>query len=70
MSSAFADALREMVEREVGPGLIAELRCTSADGANLEVHLARPPAEGEAERLNLAVQHAMATLRKRIRERG
>jgi tetratricopeptide (TPR) repeat protein len=68
MPSAFADALRAMVEREIGPGLIAELRCTSADGSKLDVRLARPPTEGEVERLDLVVKHSLAVLRKRIRE--
>jgi hypothetical protein len=69
LSIAFADALRELVEREVGSGLIADLRCPNGDGSQLEIRLARQPAEGEVERLNRVVQHALATLRKRIGER-
>jgi tetratricopeptide (TPR) repeat protein len=70
LSSAFTDALRELVEREVGSGLIADIRCPKGDGSQLEIRLARQPVEGEVARLDRVVQHALATLRKRMRESG
>jgi len=67
MGGAIGDVLLEMIEREMGAGLVAEVQCRDPETWDLAIHLAREPKPGEAERLDRVVHHCVAALRKRMR---
>jgi tetratricopeptide (TPR) repeat protein len=55
-------AVRALVEREIGPGLIDDLRLPERDG-DVDVTVKRPLQPLEAEHLQRALRHALAALR-------
>ncbi|MEM9074241.1 MAG: tetratricopeptide repeat protein [Myxococcota bacterium] len=68
MNEAISQALAEMVQAELPPGLLKHI--AYKDDGNLNVELGREPSPEEFELLNRVIHQAMAQLKKRLRQEG
>lgn len=64
LDAAMSEALMTLVEQMVGPGLVESLTVrTTPEGPAVALELARTPEDAEHDRLNRAIQQALAQLK-------